>query len=749
MFPRVISPPEPQYLIREKILKKSVDIFSSIPTRNDVSEIVDRSVIHINNWFMYGSCKPDCDPYTLTRIYDSELDELDIATYPYMMDPSEFFSIRNKTDDQCLEYCDIERVNQEIHKKSISSHTKIKFKKIVQKHYDIEIIRDLVDILSVNRADDYYTWMEVGWCLHNIDPENTELCQIWDTFSHKSSKYQAGECEKRWQLFRDEGLTIRSLNYWARMDNPDRYKEIKLRDIDDLIVKSKSGTNYDIARVVHAYYSDSFVCSSIKHKIWYEFRNHRWTITEEGIHLRQKISRDIVELYNRKIINNNMVVQNLPEPETLSPEEQDAQKAIIQELMGETKYYTQNIKELKMYNSKEHIMKEARELYYDNEFIDKLDENPYLIGFENGIYDLRKGEFREGRPDDYVTISTGINYTEHEEESETVQEIRAYFARAFVDPDVRHYTLSFLASCLEGVNRQEKFRIWTGTASNGKSKTLELFLKSFGDYCIKFPITLLTGARAKSNAATPEIAQSKGKRFGYFDEPGENEHINVGLMKEYTGNDRIKARPLYLDPIEFKPQFKLLLLCNDLPKVPPNDDGVWRRLEVVEFKSKFLDNPNLANPLEFKKDMTLSEKMNDWREAFMSLLLEHYKIYKQEGIIVPHEIVKYTMEFQKTCDAYSEFMDMHIQSTSDQSPVPILDIYENFSEWYCATNNVLKAPGIKDFKVYLAKKLGKSNIIQQNKYLKGYVLVPYQSSNLEIINLSNSLESHLLGGNGS
>jgi phage/plasmid-associated DNA primase len=219
-------------------------------------------------------------------------------------------------------------------------------------------------------------------------------------------------------------------------------------------------------------------------------------------------------------------------------------------------------------------------------------------------------------------------------------------------------------------------------------------------------------------------------------------------MKEYTGGDKIKARALYQDPIEFKPQFKLLLLCNDLPKVPPNDDGVWRRLEVVEFKSKFVDNPNPENPLEFKKDMNLSEKLQEWRESFMSMLLHHYKnFYSKEGILVPQEVIKYTLEFQKTCDAYSEFMDSYIQriptaSSPDNAPILIADIYDNFSEWYSNTYQA-KPPSTKEFKTYLAKKLGKNNMIQQNKYLKGYNMIPYTMEESQLKHIVNHFESNL------
>ena len=51
-------------------------------------------------------------------------------------------------------------------------------------------------------------------------------------------------------------------------------------------------------------------------------------------------------------------------------------------------------KTLKVHSKKKNIISECKEVFFDEDFQNKLDKNPYLVGFENGIYDIEKGEFR-------------------------------------------------------------------------------------------------------------------------------------------------------------------------------------------------------------------------------------------------------------------------------------------------------------------------------------------------------------------
>ena len=192
---------------------------------------------------------------------------------------------------------------------------------------------------------------------------------------------------------------------------------------------------------------------------------------------------------------------------------------------------------------------------------------------------------------------------------------------------MKNYVLDFFSDCLQGHTKEEKFNIWTGCGANGKSVAINLFQEAMGDYATTVSITLLTNKRASSNAASPELAKCKGVRFVVFQEPENDDKINVGHMKELTGGDKISARKLYKEPVDFYPQFKTILACNKLPDVPHADGGTWRRIRVVPFEIKFVDNPKEVN--QRKRDNNLKENLPHWREAIISILINRFKSYQK------------------------------------------------------------------------------------------------------------------------
>ncbi|MFM1843449.1 MAG: hypothetical protein RLZZ490_2192 [Cyanobacteriota bacterium] len=81
---------------------------------------------------------------------------------------------------------------------------------------EIEWAQCYLAALSSYRADDYDQWLKVGMALHSV---SDSLLGDWEAWSQQSSKYQEGDCERKWHSFKPEGtISIGSLYYWAKED---------------------------------------------------------------------------------------------------------------------------------------------------------------------------------------------------------------------------------------------------------------------------------------------------------------------------------------------------------------------------------------------------------------------------------------------------------------------------------------------------------------------------------------------------
>jgi P4 family phage/plasmid primase-like protien len=232
-------------------------------------------------------------------------------------------------------------------------------------------------------------------------------------------------------------------------------------------------------------------------------------------------------------------------------------------------------------------------------------------------------------------------------------------------------------------------------------------INALGDYYMSCPITMITRKRGQSNETSPEKVRMKGRRFGVFQETDDGEKLNVGIMKEFTGGDKVLVRDLFKgsnEMIEYKPQMKYFLTCNQLPAVPSNDDGTWRRLRVIEFGSKFTDNPTKAN--EFKIDKNLKQEIKKWGPSFMSYLINIYQTaYKGKFLVEPSEVMASTNQYKMENDFYTEYlMDRVIQTDNVKDTISKETLWEAFRSWF-KTNYEGKPPPKKIEFLKMASKL--------------------------------------------
>ena len=125
------------------------------------------------------------------------------------------------------------------------------------------------------------------------------------------------------------------------------------------------------------------------------------------------------------------------------------------------KLINKKISDCKSAPFKNNVMKEAMEVFYDRRFKDKLDQNPYLIGFKNGVYDLKQNIFRDGQPEDFISKLLPIKYQEYKIQDEEVQNVLSFLQKVFPDEDLRTYFLDTYSDIFVGGNNFKKFYVWT------------------------------------------------------------------------------------------------------------------------------------------------------------------------------------------------------------------------------------------------------------------------------------------------
>lgn len=707
MFPFIVTNYEVQHHIRKLYLEKydTTTAFPKIENMEPLNKVIDEATVQRNNWAMYGcKTKEHSDPYLCTTIYKMNKNEkLDKDTFiEEVYTPDELFknklivsilSIRNKKLNTT------NKKNVEI----IPAHPKPKIRMPKQEKEtlsvsEIEFIKKLCTLLSTERATYYDTWIEVCWCLKNIGPNN-EFYPLFIEFSKKCpKKFNQRDCQDYWIKARDDGdLGLGSLRYWAKSDAPEEYAKL-MKELVFATAEKLAKGSVDIAEIVYKMYNDKFIyldCLSAERKGWYEYCNHRWVKRRNGPEFRRTLTTEVHQLY----IN---LYSSFKSKEIAAAEDSPERKVYEYK----AKIASQIEKRLRDTPTLNHIMTECISLFSQRDFEERLDANPFLIGFNNGIFDLQHNKFRPGIPEDYISLCTGINYRPTSAHSDKVKEVMNFMNEILPNKEVREYFLKVAASCLDGINRDEKFYILTGRGRNGKSKVVQLIQEVLGQYTCALSIALITQKRSSAGNASPEIAKMKGKRLSVFKEPDNitDSILNVGMIKDLTGNDIISCRNLYENDNEFRVSSKIFLMCNQTPEVNADDDGAWDRIRIIPFPIHFCANPR--EPNDRLIDESIREKIPKWKEAFMSLLVEYYIKYRKEGLREPKLVLKATEEYRERNNVFMEFINENTEEKKGKF-INIMPFYQIFRNWYTSSyGSGKRVPVKKEFLSFVKNYFG-------------------------------------------
>ncbi len=750
-----------QTIIRERVIEKIEEEWGDLPLKNSWEDVLDKGIsTGVTNWQLYGSKKPDHDKYSLTRVYEYEYDTTDgefmevkvpvkkfnwaadfaklsvrYTGHPQFFFKADFIAVHEKgraTPARPVFRPSQQQTNVVVNYSVNSIKTKADIDVLVAQlldslkpdEYNIREAYELAMILPIEYYGEgsYLKWMKVGWALSNV---SKKLFIGWVSFSARSPTFQFDsipDLYAKWSEFdtnNNHGLTKRSIIYWARESAPAEFRRINDASIGYYLDQSikhltlngiARGDKHigcgdtDLAKILYMMYKDAYACAGLKADKWYRFSKHRWVEDECGTSLRRHISNELKDLYRLKCDEISIKLSDEPNDEKIKSWEGLSNKVV--EIVGK----------LAQTSHKDHILKEARELFFDPEvnFMDLLDSNPYLLCCKNGVVDIKNKVFRPGRAEDYLSKCTNINYTklDRKRDATTIAEIEDFFEKLFPNKALRKYMWQHLASILVGVNLNQKLHLYIGNGENGKSVLMDLMSQCLGDYYAISPISLITQSRQKQGQASPDIVALKGVRLACMQEPSKDDEINDGAMKELTsGVEPIKGRNLFSTPITFIPQCKIVVCSNNFMKVKTRDHGTWRRLAVVDFEALFTDVPvtdDPEKPYQFKKDATIKEKFPEWREVLLSMLVEI--LFETQGRVDACKIIDdSSLKYKEGQDHIAEFIrDKIVVETNGRATKT--EVTNEFNVWYASTYGRGGSPNTKEVHEYFDKRFGRYKV---------------------------------------
>lgn len=689
---------EVQLIPRVKDKLKELGTFSNLGLE-DSGEVIDKSCCSVP-WLLYGSRKSeDHKPYRVTKVFNSELNTVKLEKafkhYQLFNHREQLIPLKGKVKEmipRILSIIPYGRSTKEV-KRGLISPLKEKIKKKERKsssHHRkmsvdqvLDLAKRLLPMLADFRVEDYNEWISIGWILFNETDGHPDAMDVWCDFSSRcEEKYDENECIHHWERMTKGDLTLGTLRHYASIDNPVEYKKFKSEQAKKHVNNSLEGGHNDIAKVLKEEYGDEFSCGSIVNKVWFQFKDHTWEQIEEGVFLREKIS-------GPKILRKYTDAINDLTKQTMEGDNNDkSRQKMIQERI---KSISKIICSLKSAPFKNNIMREAMEVFYDPNFRDKLDTNPNIIAFQNGVYDLKLNIFRAGRPDDYLSKKMPINYIEYNEDDQAVQDIHTFLEQIFPDKSLRRYFMDIASDVFVGGNHEKTVLFWIGDGDNGKSVVQKFFDMMLGKLAIKLNTNVITGKKPSAGAAFADLARAGGGvRWLTLEEPDSDEVINIGIVKHLSGGDSFYARDLFergKDGREIVPMFKMTVICNKLPRVKGADKAFWNRARVLPFESTFC-RPKDPAPESYEEqlvqkrfpmDKNFSKKIPDMVPAFAWVLLQHRMKIKVR--LEPPKVIAATELYRKQNDIYRQFIEESIYEEKDKI-LSLTELYNIFKDWF-------------------------------------------------------------------
>lgn len=297
--------------------------------------------------------------------------------------------------------------------------------------------------------------------------------------------------------------------------------------------------------------------------------------------------------------------------------------------------------------------------------VNQWDADTNILVCKNGTLHLPTRALRAHSPDDYQTSAVDYDYNPAAVAPVWTHVLNSLEAN---NPGVSAFLQEFSGYCLTTDTKHE-IAVWlAGKRGSGKSTIIEGFQAMLGQGRCGL---LGLGEIEKSTFA---LWDAPGKTLFISTEQPANFIRSTHVINAIISGEQIRVERKYHDAYPIRPTAKILWAMNEMPRVASAEDGIMRRVKVIQFKA-FVGT----------RDETVKEAVRAEGPGIMNWALDGLARLTERGrFVIPKCIEDATEEFE----AHNDIPRMFIEDeclTGAQYSAGAKELYDAYKNW-CITN---------------------------------------------------------------
>jgi putative DNA primase/helicase len=275
--------------------------------------------------------------------------------------------------------------------------------------------------------------------------------------------------------------------------------------------------------------------------------------------------------------------------------------------------------------------------------VDEWDCDPFILNTPAGVLELRTGNMRAHRADDYLMKITAVA---PDPACATPLWDAVIETATGNDTALSSYLQRLFGYALTGSTREHSLHFAYGTGANSKGTVINTIAGILGAYHTAAPIETFTASAFDRHPT--DLADLHGARMVSATETEEGRRWAESRIKALTGGDRIKARFMRQDFFEYTPQFTLIIMGNHKPLLRSVDEAIRRRFHLIPFE--------ITIPPE-QRDQELGEKLQAEWPGILQWCIAGCLEWQRQGLNPPPSVQDATASYLEAQDALTAWLD--------------------------------------------------------------------------------------------